>query len=98
MIKFLVIHSSDQCQPLDLVTFALVKREFTKKGFEQFNKYQSSQVIKMLTAWEKATAKSLVTSAFRRAGLIQYLNGDEILIKVDPSKANQIRNFLVFGR
>lgn len=92
-IKFLVPHSSDQCQPLDLVTFALVKREFTKKGFEQFNTYQSSQVIKMLTAWEKSTAKSLVTSAFRRAGLIQYLNGDEILIKVDPSKADQIRNW-----
>ena len=47
----------------------------------------------MLTAWEKSTAKSLVTSAFRRAGLIQYLNDDEILIKVDPSKADQIRNW-----
>lgn len=93
IVKFLVPHSSDQCQPLDLVTFALVKREFTKKGFEQFNTYQSSQVIKMLTAWEKATAKSLVTSAFRRAGIIQYFNGDIMCVEVDQSKADQVRNW-----
>ena len=31
IVKFLVPHSSDQCQPLDLVTFASVKKEFTKK-------------------------------------------------------------------
>ena len=50
-ILTLVPHSSDQTQPLDLVTFSLFKRYYSRSTFNYLISNQSNQLIKMLGAW-----------------------------------------------
>ena len=90
-VLFLVPHTSDQCQPLDLVTFSLLKRAYSKMTFDKFASKQSNQVIKMLGAWYQATAPHLIISAFVASGMNPYLNNNQIYWNVDLRKASQLR-------
>jgi hypothetical protein len=53
-VLFLIPHSSDQCQPLDLVTFGLLKRYFTQFTFDLLPNSQSNKAINMMGAWYQA--------------------------------------------
>jgi hypothetical protein len=45
-------HSSDQLQPLDLLTFALLKHRFSSSRFNRCESAQSNKIIRMLGAVE----------------------------------------------
>jgi hypothetical protein len=47
-VLFLVAHSSNQTQPLDLVTFALMKRQFSGSSFSRLANAQSNQLVQVL--------------------------------------------------
>jgi hypothetical protein len=49
-ILFLIPHASDQIQPLDLLTFALMKQGFSGSKFNRLSNPQSNKVVHMLDA------------------------------------------------
>jgi hypothetical protein len=63
-VIFLAPHSRNQCQALDLVTFALLKRHFSQFTFNYLPTEQSNKVIKMMGAWYQATVPHQVISAW----------------------------------
>jgi hypothetical protein len=50
-ILFLGPHSSDQTQPLDVLTFALMKRHFSVSRFSRLENPQSNRFVRILGAW-----------------------------------------------
>jgi hypothetical protein len=91
---FFVPHTSDQCQPLDLVTFSLHKRFFSQMRFEHMKTAQSNKVIKILGSWFQATAPHHNVSAFMAMGLMPYRTQEGIFLKVDRTKATKVRDYL----
>jgi hypothetical protein len=92
-VIFFVPHSSDQCQPLDLLTFALLKRHFSSSSFHRLDNPQSNKVVKMLSAFFNATTPHLNVEAFMRLGLIPYapvIPGD-IYLRVAREQAARVR-------
>jgi hypothetical protein len=69
---FLVTHSNDQCQPLDLFTFGLLKRHFTGFTFHELKSDQLNKVIKMIGAWYQTTAPHQVVSAWLSMGSFPF--------------------------
>jgi hypothetical protein len=49
-VLFLVPHSSDQTQQLDVLTFALVKRHFSGSRFSRLENPQSNRLVRILGA------------------------------------------------
>ena len=92
-ILFLVPHSSDQTQPLDLVTFSLFKRYYARSTFNQMISAQSNQMIKMLGAWYQATPPHLNIKAFMAAGLRPSIQYGYRYYSVDLSLASKIRDW-----
>jgi hypothetical protein len=92
-VIFFVPHSSDQCQPLDLLTFALLKRHFSSSNFHRLENPQSNKVVKMLSAFFCATTPHLNVEAFMRLGLTPYVHGQpgEIYLRVDRELATRVR-------
>jgi hypothetical protein len=93
-VIFLVPHSSDQCQPLDLITFALLKRYFRAFSFDQFETKQTNKVVKMMGAWYQATAPHQVVSAWTSMGIVPVLgpNGQRY-VRVDRLRARAVRGW-----
>jgi hypothetical protein len=63
-------HSSDQLQPLDLLTFGLLKRRFSSSRFDRCHSPQSNKIIRMLGALEWACSPHLVVQAFMSLCLV----------------------------
>ena len=93
ILHFLVPHTSDQVQMLDLVTFGLMKLWISRSTFNALSSKQSNQIIKMMGAWHQSTAPHLVISAFNAAGMIQYLRDGVIYYRIDRSKAKGVRKW-----
>jgi hypothetical protein len=49
-VLFLIPHASDQIQPLDLLTFVLMKQGFSASKFNRLLNPQSNKVVRMLGA------------------------------------------------
>jgi hypothetical protein len=93
-VLFLVPHSSDQCQPLDLVTFSLLKRYFTQFAFDSLPTAQSNKIIKMMGAWYQATAPHQVISAWLSMGVVPYRGVDgQKYASVQREKARRVRGW-----
>jgi hypothetical protein len=93
-VIFLAPHSSDQCQPLDLVTFALLKRYFSQFTFDRLPSAQSNKIIKMMGAWYQATAPHQVISAWLSMGVVPFRGEDgEKYIGVDRANARAVRGW-----
>ena len=90
---FLMLHTSDQCQPLDLLTFGLMKRETGKSEFDKLDNKQSNLIIKILGAWFKVTAPHLVVTAFISAGIVPFDDNGRIFVKIDRSAAHRVRHW-----
>jgi hypothetical protein len=76
-IKYLVPHTSHLCQPLDLVTFAMLKRHLNANKPRQGRSKQSNKIIKMLHSWQQSIAIDTTISTFSAAGIVSkrgYLN------------------------
>jgi hypothetical protein len=55
-VIFLIPHTSDQVQPLDLLTFALMKHRLSASQFDRPANPQSKTVARILGAWFAASA------------------------------------------
>ena len=88
---FLVAHTSDQVQMLDLLTFGLMKNFISRSTFQMGISPQTNQLVKMLGAWHQATPPHLVIAAFNAAGMIQYFKQGMMFLKVDLSAAKKLR-------
>jgi hypothetical protein len=65
-VLFLVPHSSDQTQPLDVLTLALMKRHFSGSKFSRLENPQSNRLVRILGAWSKSSAPHHNIEAFLR--------------------------------
>jgi hypothetical protein len=92
-VFFFVPHSSDQTQPLDLVTFGLLKQYFSASRFHALENPQSNKVVKILGAWFASSAPHHNVEAFINLGLIPTMIGDEVFLKVDREHARRVRNY-----
>jgi hypothetical protein len=73
---FLVPHSSDQCQLLNLVTYGNMKRLMSTPQIRYLPSNQSQKIGKMLGAWHQDTDPHLLVSALTAMGLIPFIGGD----------------------
>jgi hypothetical protein len=74
-IVFLPPHTSDQTQPMDLGIFGVQKAEASRIRPRDGLIPQTKAMIKALGGYHKATTASIITSAFRRAGIVVEWNG-----------------------
>jgi hypothetical protein len=93
---FLVPHSSDQCQPLDLVTFGLLKQAFSRSRFNSLENPQSNRIVRMLGAFYAASAPHQNISAFRAVGLCPYERGGGVYLRVVRGMARGVRSLTGF--
>jgi hypothetical protein len=66
----LIPHASDQIQPLDVLTFLLMKQTFSRSRFNQVANPQSNKVARTPGAWFSASAPHHNVEAFMSMGLI----------------------------
>ena len=92
---FLVPHSSDQYQPLDLVTFGVMKKNYPKMSFRRFETKQSNQIVKILGSWYQSTAPHLVIGAFIASGMKQYEKNGMLYWKIDLENATRVTNYQI---
>jgi hypothetical protein len=70
VFKFLIPHSSHLCQPLDLITFADLKRNFNTIRWNDNRSIQSNKIIRMMRAWQHSIAVDTIVSTFAAAGIV----------------------------
>lgn len=90
---YLVPHTSDQTQPLDLVTFGLLKGQYSKMSFTKLESAQSNQIVRMLGAWHQAVTPHLVISAFNAAGMYQSMINGRLYWRVNREMARRVRSW-----
>ena len=90
--QFLPPHTSDQLQPLDLGIFAIQKRWQSNVSVDDTLNRQTKQLIKILDSYRMATTPKNVIGAFRKGGIVTYL--DETLtlrVRVERACATAVR-------
>lgn len=93
-ILFLVPHSSDQTQPLDLGIFgsqkAISQRTKVQDNLQEFTK----RIIKATQSLEKASNTVAIVNAFRAAGIDRKIDKEtgKITLFVNRSKCTKVRN------
>ena len=79
-ILFIPPHSSDQVQPLDLVTFNLQKT--WKQNITYITSYQTRQILQTYNSLLMASTPHYIKAAFERAGIyrkrLQFENGTRL--------------------
>jgi hypothetical protein len=91
-VIFLIPHSSDQTQPLDVLTFGLLKQRFAASTFKSLQSKQANLIARILGAWFCASAPHLTVKAFMSVGLIPFLRDGEYFLQVDPKRARRVRS------
>lgn len=93
IVLFLVPHSSDQTQPLDIGIFgvhkALSQRINITDDYSEFTK----KVLKATTSLEKASTTIGIVNAFAGAGIVRRIDSDETIhLTVDRARCTKVRN------
>jgi hypothetical protein len=89
-ILFLIPHSSDQIQPLDVLTFTLMKRHFSGSRISRLENAQSNRLVRILGAWSESRAPHHMIEAFLRIGLVPFeesLRSGEYSLRVQREAA-----------
>lgn len=68
-VHFLVLHSSDQTQPLDLSSFGVSKMFMSNYKYNQNLSRQTNQIIKIYTALLQSNTTLHCRAAFRAIGI-----------------------------
>jgi NADPH:quinone reductase-like Zn-dependent oxidoreductase len=92
-VVFLVAHSSDQTQPLDLVTFALLKQRYSASRFSRLRTPQSNKLVRILAAWFAASIPHCNAEAFASAGLVPVQRGGVFYLEAHPEEARRLRGW-----
>jgi hypothetical protein len=92
-ILFLVPRSSDQTQPLDLLTFSLMKQRFAGSKFNCVSSSQSNRAVRILGAWFEASAPHHNIEAFMNLGLVPSEQEGRFVLVVDCEHARRAREW-----
>jgi hypothetical protein len=92
-VLFLVPHALDQTQPLDLLTFALMKQRYSASKFQRLANPQSNQVVRVLGAWFAASNPHHNVEAFMSLSLFPSEASGDIFLIVDREKARRVRGW-----
>lgn len=92
-IQWLVPHSSDQCQMLDVGIFCFQKRKYSH--FKPDNRYQkqTSQIIKLLESICESTTKRKCFLAFKQCGIFCDTTSTEYTPIVNVGLARSVRHY-----
>jgi hypothetical protein len=90
-LVFLVPHSSDQTQPLDVITLSALKGHFARARVARVNTPQSRKIVRMLGSFHAATAPDQVVEAFMSMGLIPEERGGEMYLTVNMPGPRRVR-------
>ena len=98
VLKFLVPHSSDQTQPLDLGIFGVAKGHISTKRTDSNLSAQTNQILKLLSSLWQAANPINVMSAFRAAGIktsTQLSTGiiAKTVVEVDVGCCTKVRHY-----
>jgi hypothetical protein len=80
VIRFLIPHSSDQCQPLDAITFASLKMAYATIRCETYESKFNNQIVRIMRAWSTATTADLVVQTFRTVGISPYIHPENRIV------------------
>lgn len=98
-IHFLVAHSSDQTQPLDLSIFGIAKQFMSNYKYNNSISRQSNQIIKIYTALAQATTQAHCRAAFRGIGIepvVRFVNNKvQILTNFNLNLINKVREYQI---
>jgi hypothetical protein len=89
-VLFLVPHPSDQPQPLDVLTFTLMKRHFSSSSFSRLENPQSNRLVRILGAWSESNAPHHNIEAFLMIWLVPFeeaLRSGEYYLRVQREAA-----------
>jgi hypothetical protein len=89
-VLFLIPHTSDQIQPLDLLTFAFMKQAFSASKFNRLANQQSNKVVRMLGAWFGASALHHNVDAFMNVGLTPHERNGRFFPRAATEKARRV--------
>ena len=90
---FLPPHTSDQLQPCDLGLFAIQKRWSSNIQIDDDLNRQTKQVIKIVDSLRMAGTFKNITGAFRKAGIVTFLDDDlRLMVRVDTRYASAVRH------
>lgn len=92
-VFFLVPHSSDQTQPLDLLIFSLVKRAYSRSTFKHLVSAQSNQIAKIIGAWYQSVAPHLVVLSFMASGMKPSIVNGFHYYSIDMTLATKVRDW-----
>ena len=92
-IQWLVPHSSDQCQMLDVGIFCFQKRKYSH--FKPDNRYQKQtrQIIKLLESICESTTKRKCFLAFKQCGIFCDTTSTEYTPIVNVGLARSVRHY-----
>jgi hypothetical protein len=90
-VLFLARHASDQIEPLDLLTFGMMKQAFSASKFDRLANPQSNKIVRMLGAWFAASPPHHNVEAFMSIGLIPVERDGRFFLTVMPEKARRVR-------
>ena len=91
-LVYLPPHSSDQAQACDLGLFGNLKAAQSRIHAPEEMTLQSRQVIRIISAFQATRHPLAITSAFRRAGISNFLNEGRLYARVTPCTCSAIRN------
>ena len=90
---FLPPHTSDQLQPCDLGLFGIQKKWMSSIQIPDGLNRQTRQIVRIIDSYRMATTFKNVTSAFRRAGIVTYLDDElRLMARVDIRYASAVRH------
>jgi hypothetical protein len=95
-VLFLIPHSSDQTQPLDVLAFALMKRHFSGSRFSPLENPQSNRLVRILGAWSESSAPDHNIEAFVGTGQVPFeeaLRFGEYYLRVQGAAARCLRRW-----
>ena len=94
-VVFFPPHTSDQIQPCDLGIFSNQKRWQGNIRVDDGLNKQTKQVIRIVDSYRMATTAKNVVSAFRKGGIVTYVDRDKMQLKVrvDVGKATAVRHY-----
>ena len=93
LCMFLPPHTSDQLQPCDLGLFGIQKRWMSSIQIPDGLNWQTKQIVRIIDSYRMATTFKNVTSAFRRAGIVTYLDDNlRLMARVDIRYSSAVRH------
>jgi hypothetical protein len=96
-VVFLVSPSSDQTQPLDLLTFAVLKQRFSASKFGRLATAQSNKIVRILGAWSASSVPHSNVEAFMSVGLMSEERNGDLCLTVTMEQARELRAWPDFG-